>query len=90
MKSTEEKTRAERNGHHLMKHATRKEVREVIKKFINEPQDVQDYINGVKTFEEEDKLPDSKKESKYLENWWIQEMLKERNRKDLEKRAKQK
>lgn len=64
-------------GYRLMKDATRKEVREGIKEFINEFQDVQDYIDGVKTFEEEGKLPDLQKVSKHLENWWIREIIKE-------------
>ena len=86
MKSLEEKTRAYKIGYHLMKDATRKEVREGIKEFLNEFQDVLDYIDGVKTFEEEGKFPDSKKVSKHLENWWIREILKEIHGKDLEER----
>jgi len=80
----EENTRAYNMGYRLMKDTTRKEVRKGIKEFINEFQDIQEYINGVKTFEEEGKIPDSKKISKHLENWWIQEMIKKSHRKDLE------
>lgn len=67
-----------------MKDATQKEVREGIKEFINESQDIWDYIDGVKTFEEKGKLPDSQKVSKHLENWWIREMIKKDHRKDIE------